>query len=507
MWAAAASLLIIAGIIASTVGARAVAKSDSEEARLASHLASADIASTLDLAIQHEEDLVTSASAYVTANPKATPAAFDRWAESVSAMRRYPELQNIGLVSLVPASRLAAFEQRIAAQPVRAMGPNTIEPKQRFQILPPGRRPYYCFAVAGLARSAASYLPAGVDYCAIAPTLIEGRDSGLASYAPFVSGRTTTLGIETPVYHGGLVPSTVAARQRGFMGWVGELLTPQVILARALEGHPHFSVRFRYESQSSYVVFTSGISKAHAQGTTIALHNGWTVQSFGPAISSSVFANTDALALLLGGTLLSLLFGLLVSVLATGRQRALSLVAEKTSELSHQALHDSLTGLPNRTLVLDRARQLLSQGKRQQGRMAGALFIDLDGFKQVNDSYGHAAGDQLLKIVADRLRGALRPEDTVGRLGGDEFVVLVSSTDSEVALEALAQRLNAALREPIELQDGQKIPLVTVSIGVAFGRYTTAEALLGNADSALYSAKSAGKDRYALFEQSSYVEV
>jgi diguanylate cyclase (GGDEF)-like protein len=504
----AAGLLALAGITAAVIGARAVARSDSEKARLASHLTSADIASTLNLAIQHEEDLVVSASAFVTGNPHVSPADFDRWAESVHAMRRYPELQNIGLVSLVGLAHLAAFERHIAANPVRPMGPHTVGPKQTFQPLPPGLRLHYCFAVAGLARDAASYLPAGIDYCAIAPTLINGRDSGLASYAPFASGsNTTTLGIETPVYRGGLVPATLAVRRRDFVGWVGELLRPQVILARALQGHPNFAVRFTYRSQSSHVTFTGGTPRAHSQPATINLHNGWTVQSFGPAIPTGMLANANSMTLLIGGTLLTFVFGLLVVVLATGRRRALALVREKTRELSHQALHDALTGLPNRTLVLDRAQQLLTRGKRQQSRTAGALFIDVDGFKQVNDTYGHAAGDALLKIVAGRLRDTLRPQDTIGRIGGDEFVVLVESTDSEEALQMLAERLNIALRKPIELDDGQQIPLVTASIGVAFGNYASAEALLRNADTALYSAKSAGKDRYVLFEHDSYAGV
>jgi diguanylate cyclase (GGDEF)-like protein len=507
MWVLAAGLLVLAGFIAAVVGARAVSRSDSEEARLASHLTSADIASTLNLAILHEEDLVDSASAFVTGNPRASPADFDRWAGAVRAMSRYPELQNIGLVSLIPASRLAAFERYIVANPVRAMGPDTVGPAQPFAPLPPGRRPYYCFAVAGLARDAASYLPAGVDYCAIAPTLINGRDSGMASYAPFASARATTLGIETPVYRGGLVPATVSARRRAFMGWVGELLVPQVILATALQGHRGFAVVFTYRSQSSHAAFRSGAPRPHAERTTIDLHNGWTVQSFGPAIASGMLADTNALILLVGGALLSLVFGMLVSVLATGRRRALSLVREKTRELSHQALHDSLTGLPNRALVLDRAQNLLARGKRQHGAIAGALFIDVDGFKQVNDTFGHAAGDQLLKIVATRLRGALRPEDTIGRLGGDEFVVLVESTGDTAALEFLAERLNNVLREPIELQDGQMIPVVTVSIGAAFGNYTTVEALLQDADRALYAAKSAGKDRHVLFDQDMYAGV
>jgi diguanylate cyclase (GGDEF)-like protein len=500
-WAVLTIVLVLAGVLASVLGARAVARSDSDKARLAFHLTSAEVASTLKLAIQHEEDLVVSASAFITGNPHSSAADFDRWAEAVRAMQRYPELQNIGLVSLVPAPALTAFKARMAAHPLRPLGPQSTSPSEAFTVLPPGSRPYYCFAVAGLARSAASYLPGGVDYCALAPTLLSGRDSGLASYAPFAEGGTTTLGVETPVYRGGVVPATLAARRRAFLGWLGELLVPDVVLARALEGHPDLAVTFSYDSGASHVAFSSGTAPHGAESSDIDLRNGWTVQSFGPAVAGGVLANWHALTLAIGGTLLSLTFGLLVLVLATGRRRAVTLVAEKTRELSHQALHDTLTGLPNRALVLDRAEQMLARAARNPGQIAGALFIDIDGFKLVNDRRGHAAGDQLLKVVAERLRGAVREQDTVGRLGGDEFVVLGESAASRGTLDRLADRLTGVVREPIELDSGHSVS-VTASIGAAVGRYPTPDTLLRDADLALYAAKAAGKDRYTLFDAS-----
>jgi diguanylate cyclase (GGDEF)-like protein len=495
------ALLVLAGALASVLGARAVARSDAEKARLAFHLSSAEVASNLKLAIQHEEDLVVDVSAFVAANPNASPADFDRWVESVQALRRYPELQDIGMVALVPASRLKEFQARLGADPVRPRGPQSVGPTERFQILPPGHRPYYCFATSGLERSSATYLPDGVDFCALAPALIRTRDSGLASYEPVEDGAIPTLGVETPVYRGRPLPPTVAARRRAFVGWLGELLLPSVVLERALEGHSNLAVSFRHGSSGSRVAFTSGKAPAHAQSTVIDLHNGWTVQTFGAAVAGGVLANRDTLTLLIGGTLLSLLFGLLVFVLATGRARARSLVREKTRELSHQALHDALTGLPNRALVLDRAEQMLARSARQPGMVAGALFIDVDDFKRVNDNLGHAAGDQLLKAVGERLQKTVREQDTVGRLGGDEFIVLVESAD-QATLDLLADRLTESLREPVELDDGREIPSVTVSIGVALGQYRTPDALLRDADLALYSAKAAGKDRYALFDAS-----
>ena len=512
-WALLTVVLVLAGVLASVLGARAVARTDAEQSQLSFHLASAEIASTLNLAIQHEEDLVISAGAFVTGDPRASAADFDRWAESVHAIQRYPELQVFGLVTLVPSARLAAFEARIAAHPIRPLGPQSVGPKEPFLIFPPGNRSYYCLAVAGLARSAATFVPGGLDYCAVAPTLITARDSGQTGYAPFAQGGATTLGVEAPVYRGGAVPSTVAGRRRAFVGWIGELLAPNVVLAQALEGHPHVAVTFRYDTRYSHVAFQRGRAPSGAQSTEIGLrvgqqdglgnaHEGWSVQTFGAGAAGGAFGNWNSRMVLLGGALLSLVLGLLVLVLGTGRRRALSLVREKTRALSHQALHDTLTGLPNRALVLDRAEHMIAQAARRPGALAGALFIDVDGFKHVNDSLGHAAGDQLLRVVAQRLQSAAREQDTVGRLGGDEFVVLVESTADEATLDLLAERLTEALRQPVEFDDGQRIFSVTTSIGVAIGQYATPDALLRDADLALYAAKAAGKNRYALFDAS-----
>jgi diguanylate cyclase (GGDEF)-like protein len=513
VWAVITALLVLATTVVAVLVAREVARSEAGKARLTFHLASAEIASTLRLAIQREEDLVVNASAFVARNPSASAADFDGWAESVHTMQRYPELQDLGLVTLVSASRLAAFEAHIAANPVRPLGPRSVPPEGSFQILPPGKRPYYCFAVAGLERSAAAYLPAGVDYCAVFPQLILAREFALTDYAPVVNGNTTTFGVQTPVYRGGVVPATATARRRAFVGWLGELLLPSVLLKQALVGHPNVAVDFRYDSRFSHVAFNSGKAPAGAQSTTIALqvgreaalgnsHEGWTIHAFGAPVAGGVFGDKHALTLLIGGIVLSLVLGLLFFVLATGRMRALSLVREKTRELAHQARHDPLTGLPNRALVLDRAEQMLARVAREPRMLAGALFLDVDGFKHVNDTLGHAAGDQLLRVVGERLQSAVREQDTVGRLGGDEFVVLVESSAGEARLDLLAQRLTEALREPVELDDNPEMISVTASIGVASGRYATPDVLLRDADLALYSAKAAGRDRYTLFQAS-----
>jgi diguanylate cyclase (GGDEF)-like protein len=512
LWVAVAAVLALAGIVASVLGARAVGRSDANQARLSFHLASAEIASTIKLAIQHEEDLVVGASAFVSGDPTTSPAGFDRWAESVKAMRRYPELQNIGLVKLVPAARLAAFQTRMAANPLRPLDPASVGPREGGGVLPVGSRPYYCLAVAGLAKTAATYLPGRLDYCALAPTLIAARESGLTSYAPVVDKGTSVLGVETPVYRAGSAPASATARRRAFVGWLGELLVPSVVLQQALAGHPNLGAHLRYDSRYSHVEFAGGVVPRGAQRTSVNLRvgrdadlgsrEGWTVNTFAPGVGAGVFDKWNSRMLLIGGSLLSVVLGLLLLVLGTGRTRALSMVREKTRELSHQALHDSLTGLPNRTLVLDRAEQMIARTARHPEMAAGALFIDIDSFKEFNDNLGHASGDRLLRVVAERLQRAAREQDTVGRLGGDEFVVLLESAADDLTPNLLADRLTAVLREPVELDDTRKLFSVSASIGVASGHYATPDALLRDADLALYAAKAAGKDRYALFDPS-----
>jgi diguanylate cyclase (GGDEF)-like protein/PAS domain S-box-containing protein len=133
------------------------------------------------------------------------------------------------------------------------------------------------------------------------------------------------------------------------------------------------------------------------------------------------------------------------------------------AELVHQALHDPLTGLANRNLLVDRIDQALA-GTDRGARPHCLLYLDLDGFKQVNDRYGHAAGDEVLKLLAGRMSALLRPEDTAARLGGDEFAILCTNAEPRHA-EAIAERLRAAVAEPLTV-DGQQLVL-SATIGVS----------------------------------------
>jgi diguanylate cyclase (GGDEF)-like protein/PAS domain S-box-containing protein len=167
--------------------------------------------------------------------------------------------------------------------------------------------------------------------------------------------------------------------------------------------------------------------------------------------------------------------------------------------LHYRAFHDGLTDLANRALFGQRMSEAAAQGGRQR-RLVAALFVDLDGFKAVNDAYGHEAGDQVLVTVAERLRDCVRPGDTAARLGGDEFGLLVMDlTDAEVA-EQVAERVLAALSEPILLGEREVRIGASVGLAVAGAAEFDADTLLRNADLAMYVAKRHGKGRYERFE-------
>jgi diguanylate cyclase (GGDEF)-like protein/PAS domain S-box-containing protein len=168
--------------------------------------------------------------------------------------------------------------------------------------------------------------------------------------------------------------------------------------------------------------------------------------------------------------------------------------------LAHRALHDPLTGLANRQLILDRADQMLVRARRSCDPVA-AFFIDLDNFKDTNDSLGHAAGDLLLQAVAGRLLGLLRASDSVGRLGGDEFVILAEGMSLAAGPEMVAERVRQVLKLPFYIDGFEELPVtVSASIGIASGDRPTADELLRDADIALYRAKGAGRDRSVIFE-------
>ena len=168
--------------------------------------------------------------------------------------------------------------------------------------------------------------------------------------------------------------------------------------------------------------------------------------------------------------------------------------------LEHEALHDTLTGLPNRTLFVDRVEQTLQRAGREAAAGCALLFMDLDEFKQINDSHSHAVGDELLVAFAARVAGALRPGDTVARLGGDEFTVLLQGLVEPAEATVIAERILRALREPFQI-DGNELHVgASIGISMSAGGVSAAE-LISAADLAMYDAKRQGRGRWSVFDE------
>ncbi len=494
LWVLAAVVLIVVGTIGSILGAMAMARNESQRSHQAFVTSSQEIAATLELNIQHEQDLVVSSGAVMVRDPDVSQSSLLQWTSSVRAFKRYPEVLGIAELVVVPKSQLSAFAARAVSDPAGPLAANGT-----FQVTPVGNRPYYCLATASQSRTGRSTTAAGFDFCAteLGGPLLRARDSGQGAYVPYGSGTSEVLVLGTPVYRGGGTPSTIRARRAAFLGWTGTSIEPQMLLTAALRNHPATAVAFHFHGRGSAVTFGAGTAQPGSQSATIDLHNGWYVVVTGGPAGSGGFAGESGILLLLGGVTLSALLAVVIFLLGTGRSRAVLLVNERTEQLRYQAFHDSLTGLPNRALILDRMASMLARAHRDSTPVA-TLFLDIDNFKDINDTLGHDVGDQLLRGVAARLADTVREADTVGRLGGDEFVVLVEGRSLTSGADAVADRMLRAFHDPIPMAVGAPLS-VTASIGVATGDQGTPEELLRDADIALYRAKSAGKNQISVF--------
>ena len=305
-----------------------------------------------------------------------------------------------------------------------------------------------------------------------------------------------------PVYTSDTTPVSEASRTADLRGWIIGTFSGPALLKSDLVTDNHLGVSVLFDEPGSGRAEVSSVGSApggaaFTQSLPFNADGSWVVRVVGSAHST---ATTQAIGVAVLGIGMSTLLFLLFVFLTHSRTMALRLVEKRTRQLRHQALYDSLTGLANRSLILDRAERMLVRATRQP-LSVGALFIDLDNFKEVNDTFGHEVGDQLLKAVGVRLSEEVRANDSVGRLGGDEFVVLAEGEIGSGGPEVVASRLLEAFTRPFMVEDRSVGPLnVAASIGVAVGSRSGAAELLRDADVALYEAKARGKHGYVLFD-------
>src|ERR1700733_9694160 len=438
-------LILFLGFAASIVVATEWRSSAVEVNRRAFGSTVADLGGALAARLSTDIGLTRTMRAHAAMEAQESEAEYQRWYEELQ--RGAPASPDVvaAFIRVVPARDLRAYRRHVEVDPVfrRLLGSD-------LQILPPGRRSSYCLTSAIVGSAAAPSVYGGLlDYCA--PF---GMGAGRSPYPALVRTTTNTgsfivtplpetgsrslVAIAAAVYRRGVSIATPSARRAAVRGFIATTFDSTSTLSSVLTGRRSLTLAL-YHRNIGGPLQLIGRAGAHSGGrspgyvSTRELGEGWVLETTGTA---NAFASPDlrgfvALGL---GLLVTFLAFLLHRVLSSSRQRAWTLVGERTGELEYLALHDPLTDLPNRILVLDRAEQMLARARRKDLPVT-ALFVDIDGFKQINDRYGHQAGDEILRHVGARLNAVLRDSDTVGRLGGDEFVMLVDALGLEAAPE------------------------------------------------------------------------
>jgi diguanylate cyclase (GGDEF)-like protein len=473
----------------------------------------ADLSSTVNSTLGANVSLTRTMRAVATMEPSAGDTRFLQWYRQLQRGAA-PSALNVvaALIQPVPASHLADFRRQALADPaLRALLGGT------FQVVPAGARAVYCLtrAVVGPSGSTSGY-PPQLDYCAPVipglgrspyPALVRTlTDTGSFIVTPIRDiGSLSLVAIGAAVYRRGAPLATISERRAAVTGYIATSFDSAALIKSVLAGRRSLTLALYHRNAGGplELIARAGANPGGRSPGYLArrqLAGGWLVELSGTA-DRAISADAQGLVVLGLGLLLTTLVFLIYRVLSRSRQRAWGMVDEKSDELAYRALHDPLTDLPNRTLVLDRAEQILARARRLE-KPVTALFMDIDGFKQVNDRFGHQGGDEVLRQVGARLRAVLRESDTVGRLSGDEFVMLVDSTGPDaIGPELVAERILSVLRQPIEMPHAPgSAASVTASIGIATGLPASAEELLQDADLAMYEAKAAGKDGYVVFE-------
>lgn len=508
-------LIMLFGLAASVVVAAEWRSSAVEANRRSFESTAHDLGSALAAKLSTDIGLTRTMRAHAAMETEESETQYLQWyAELQRGARASPDVI-AAFIRVVSAADLPAFRRHVEVDPAfrRLLGAG-------LDVIPPGRRSSYCLTSAIVGTGAAPSLHSGLlDYCAPVAAgagrspylaLVQtATDTGSFIVTPLPETGTRPLAaIAAAVYRRGASIATTSARRAAVRGFIGTTFDSMSTIQSVLTSRALLTLAL-YHRNIGGPLQLIGSAGAHPTGRSPGyssrreLGEGWVLETTGTA---DAFASPDLRGFVaLGiGLLVTTLAFLLHRVLSSSRQRAWTLVGERTGELEYLALHDPLTDLPNRTLVLDRAEQILARARRKDVPVT-ALFVDIDGFKQINDRYGHPAGDEILRHVGARLNAVLRDSDTVGRLGGDEFVMLVDALGLEAAPELVAERILDVLRQPIELIQGGPPVSLTASIGIATGRPASAEALMEDADLALCNAKATGKNGYVKFESAMQV--
>jgi diguanylate cyclase (GGDEF)-like protein len=515
--------ILVIGLGASSAGAwtsyRASQRSEVSSARSQAQSQSAALAA----ALLRDLDFVNIQTSLFTSVRSLTNRQLAAWYAALDVMNRYPGTIGFGFVQRVPASSLATFGATVLGDPL-----NYGKTTPPYIVVPSTPRPEYCLqrysTVLDLKRLGT--IPPTFDFCS--PTIPGGVLSPLPAILSEAAraGEPTVLSAASypstkslgdlfivfdPAYSSGAIPTTEVARNAQLVGWTIGTFSGHSLLNSVL-GPTRSTSKVAILQIDALAGTTVVAAQGRVAGATASFSLDQAVSVdrglWGIQVTEALQGNPWAQALIVGGLgiLVAILLFAVLMIFGRSRSRALRLVDERTGQLRFQALHDALTGLPNRPLILDRTEQMLARGQRT-GEPIAAMFLDLDDFKEINDSLGHSAGDELLRSVAERLTATVRGADSVGRLGGDEFVILIEGIQLASSPDLVAERLLAVLREPFRLGQDQTPFVVTASIGIARGQRPSAEDLLRDADVALYQAKEAGRNCFVMFEEHMHQQV
>ena len=503
------SALVATGLVLSAISGLMWAHADSAYNRKTLRTGARNVSATLGTLAGRDADFLATLRTVLSLNPRLSSRQFRAWYGQLAGSQRTVGGLGTGVLDVVPAAGLAAYEMRRNADPAY------IQLMHRGLALTP--QPGHTYCLLGATGVSDTALPASItqviqqDWCDPHSTIggfqaalldaSAARGVMLAMPVPLPGAATTFF--EMPFYRTGVPLASVAQRRAAVRGWALASFDVNALIGEAIGRNRGLGVSLRFTNPDGHTVTLGhggAASGAIVDRTTSDVDGTWTIVVRGSLAGPSLPATIQGLIVTGVGTVITLLIALLVLTLSRSRERALSMVAEQTVQLRHQAMHDALTGLPNRVLAIDRAEQMLARARRARQPIA-ALYIDIDAFKHINDTFGHAAGDAFLRLVASRLQTVVRESDTAARLAGDEFILLLDTLTLDAGPELVAERVLEVLRAPYDLiqEIGRELQ-VTASIGVAFGLEGSAEDMLADADVALYAAKGAGRDRYAMFE-------
>lgn len=424
---------------------------------------------------------------------------FRAFTDALNLAENYPGIQGIGYAVVVPPQEKTRHETAVRA-----------EGFPDYRITPEGEREAYS-AILYLEPFIGDNLRAfGYDMYSNPvrrEAMSKARDTGQAALSGRVrlvqegTGNRNRAGflMYLPVYRNGMPPESPERRRSELIGWVYAPFRMDDLM-QGIHGEQAGDLDIEIYDTEQVSAATRmydvepAVEATHA-GRTLrsmdlieAAQHTWTVVTAAlPSFEQTIRTDRPELVLR-AGVSISLLLTLLTWVFLDDRARAL----QAANQAMRLALYDSLTGLPNRKLLDERLQQALARARRDREKLA-LLFIDLDKFKPVNDNYGHAYGDLLLKEVAKRLHGCMRESDTASRLGGDEFVALLTEIDGRNAAYTVATKILNRLTEPYEIA-GHTFD-ISASIGAALYPEdgTDAKSLIKAADMAMYDAKNSGR--------------